>query len=305
MPAKKGSVEALYKAVCAKDVAKVRALIASGADPNEQSKNYDERTIDIAVRPPGNDELGVALVEGGATATHTDQYGFTPLHYAAHLGRVRTVAALLRAGADPNAKSTAASPSFEKMSKGATPLKVASNPAIKKLLEAAVKAAGATAGGAKATAASPFAKKLEQLRDWRSNDLDFEGGEPEVDALLGFDAGAYFAALGQTGDGSVFAIWSPKGGADEPKDGAVVFLDSEGAVNSAVAGSLDEFLSLLAYGTGWIRAAAAGKPPTATKARGDIKKTFGVAPATDPSSLAATARASKPSLKDWLKKQTK
>ncbi len=302
MPAKKGSVEALYKAVCAKDVAKVRALIAAGADPNEQSKNYDERTIDIAVRPPGSDELGVALVEGGATATHTDQYGFTPLHYAAHLGRVRTVEALLRTGADPNAKSTAASPSFEKLSKGATPLKVASNPAIKKLLEAAAKAGGATAGGAKA---SPFAKKLEQLREWSSNDVDFEGGEPEVDALLGFDAGAYFAPLGHTGDGSVFAVWSPKGGADEPKDGAVVFLDSEGAVNSAVAGSLDEFLSVLAYGTGWIRAAAAGKPPAATKARGDIKKAFGVAPATDPSKLAAAARASKPSLADWLKKQTK
>jgi hypothetical protein len=204
------------------------------------------------------------------------------------------------------------------MTKGATPLKVAGGAAIKELL------AGVTTVG---LATNAFAKKLDHLRGFYSSAIDFEGGEPEVDGLAGCETEGYLFPIGQTGSGSVFALWSSKK-TEEPKDGPIVYLDSEGDPRCAVARSLDDFLSVLPFGTGWIHDAARGTPSpakqslaaaaTAQEAAEDQdgkpvlagkpyadwwKGQFGVAPAKDPEGLVAAARSAKPTLEAWIRKK--
>ena len=317
-PGSKAAITKLYAAVVAQDPSKVRDALSAGADPNGQSDRYSYSALKIAVGPMGHDDVAVALVEAGADPHQADEDGFTPLHYASHLGKARACEALLRAGADPNAVSTARSASFEGMTKGATPLKVADNAAIKKLL------AGATTVG---LSTSPFAKKLDQVRAQHWLALDFEGGEPDVAALAEFDPEGYLTTIGQTGNGSVFALWSTRQ-TKEPKDGAVVYFDSEGEPCCAVARSLDEFLSVLPYGTGWLYGAALGKPSAAKQALAEVaaelqteedehgqsvlggkryaswwKAAFGVPPAKDPAAIVKAAKAAKPSLEAWLRKK--
>lgn len=310
--------DALFDAAVDKDVDRVREALAEGADPNFQSDDYDMTVLSAAVGPNGDEDVALALIEAGANPRQTDECGFTPLHYASYFGNVRVCEALLRVGADPNAISKARSPAFEGMGKGATPLAVADNPSVKKLF------AGVTTVGLET---SPFAKKLQRLREWHSRGADFEGGEPEVDALARFETEGYLTAIGQTGNGSVFALWSSKK-AKEPKDGTVVYLDSEGEPCCAIAQSLDEFLSVLPYGAAWIHDAASARASQPKKALAAMaaelekernadgrpmldgkryatwwKATFGVSPAKDPASIVAVAKGRKPSFERWLSKK--
>ncbi len=85
------AARSLHAAAGAGDLARVARLLAGGARP----------------------ESGSGANEGHRRARERDAGGFTPLHYAARAGHVAVAEALLRAGAEADAATTAG---------GATPL---------------------------------------------------------------------------------------------------------------------------------------------------------------------------------------
>ena len=99
-------------------------LLERGADPNRASR-YNGAPLHASASH-GNVALIELLVANGAAIDGRDQRGWTPLHVAAFQGRVDAVAALLRLGAQPNLVTP----------DGKTPLLLASNAKIRKLLPA-------------------------------------------------------------------------------------------------------------------------------------------------------------------------
>ena len=94
----------LTLAVRAGDVARTRALLASGADPN--------RSVGVNGWPPllhavHKNQLGTAaaLIDRGASIDKGGPEGMTPLMMAAGYGNDAMVDLLLRGGADPRIKA--------------------------------------------------------------------------------------------------------------------------------------------------------------------------------------------------------
>jgi RNA polymerase sigma factor (sigma-70 family) len=124
----------LIRAVERADVAEVRRLLESGADPNEVPKRGDKNTALIhafAVREPMMSQIVALLVEHGADVNvRYTQWGYTPLYMAAARESAGCVRYLLAHGADPKLASKS----------GKIPLDRArekGNPEVIRLLEAA------------------------------------------------------------------------------------------------------------------------------------------------------------------------
>ena len=92
----------LRRAASAGDVAKVRALLDAGADPNAGNR-YGATALSFAC-DKGHTEVVKLLLERGAKIDVTDSfYNSTPIVWAAMKGHAEVVGALLAKGADPKA----------------------------------------------------------------------------------------------------------------------------------------------------------------------------------------------------------
>lgn len=80
----------------------VRVLLEAGADPGAEDL-VDRATCLHAAAEAGHAEVVVELVRGGAKLESRAVSGQTPLRWALSMGRVGAAAALLSAGADPDA----------------------------------------------------------------------------------------------------------------------------------------------------------------------------------------------------------
>jgi ankyrin repeat protein len=93
----------LEEAVRKNDLAAALALLAAGADPNRRTDVYTP--FELAASEGRTDFIEPMLLVG-ATRDAVGDHGFTPLMLAVHYNHPATVAALLRAGADPNRPAT-------------------------------------------------------------------------------------------------------------------------------------------------------------------------------------------------------
>ncbi len=99
------------------DPATFRFYLDHGLDPN--ARDAASRPILFAAIAGGNDSLVDVLIAAGANVHQAEPLGATALHVASLHGRAAMVAALLRAGADANAKASSAT---HGMRGGTTPL---------------------------------------------------------------------------------------------------------------------------------------------------------------------------------------
>ncbi len=97
---------ALFGAIAADRDYVVGKLLEAGADPNQRFG--EEAALHQAVGAPVDmrpeecaAEMVRVLLDAGADANARDGAGVTPLHHAAHQGRVDCLKLLLAAGADP------------------------------------------------------------------------------------------------------------------------------------------------------------------------------------------------------------
>ena len=183
------------------DVATARALLEGGADVNaaepllvfdarvdvEESQTSGRTPLLVAsqsvvatsgweygleVTPSTHEALAIFLLGVGADPNVPDSIGRTPLHAAVETGRASLVAALLRQGADPNARLVDAPPPFKgdfvsyDRYVGATPLWLAAgarvpNVEILRLLTAA----GADPGLAAADGTTPLMAAVGMIQN--------------------------------------------------------------------------------------------------------------------------------------------
>jgi ankyrin repeat protein len=81
----------------------VRAILATGADPDADAENpFKVRPLHSACAT-GDRDSARALLAAGANPNVAQQGGYTPLHSAAHLDDAELTALLLEHGADPRA----------------------------------------------------------------------------------------------------------------------------------------------------------------------------------------------------------
>lgn len=83
-------------------------LLASGGEAAVDSPGYRNRTpLHLAVLAHGDPGVVRLLIDAGANTSRPNAalHGITPLHTAAHHGRVEAMRLLLEAAANPNAKS--------------------------------------------------------------------------------------------------------------------------------------------------------------------------------------------------------
>jgi len=81
----------------------LKALLVTGADPNEAFGEFGERPLVAALREGRADNFAI-LLQGGADPNASDSAGATPLHRAALVDAAPRVLDLLEAGADPTAR---------------------------------------------------------------------------------------------------------------------------------------------------------------------------------------------------------
>ncbi len=94
------------------DLGKVRALLSSGANPNDT--DVDGRTVLIHAATSGNAPLACLMLDNGARTNVVDKTGNTAMHYAAERGNTEVLRMLLDAKTPPDLSNKA----------GATPLMV-------------------------------------------------------------------------------------------------------------------------------------------------------------------------------------
>jgi hypothetical protein len=97
--------QALMRAVDEGDVARVRVLLAAGADPNAAAE-YGETALMRAVAK-GDLEVVEVLLDAGGDVHAKSENGFTPLFMAVFFGHVAIARALLARGSDPSAPTRA------------------------------------------------------------------------------------------------------------------------------------------------------------------------------------------------------
>ncbi len=90
-------------AVRKKDLAAAVVLLAGGADPNRRTDAYTP--FELAAFN-GRSVFIEPMLRAGARRDEVGDHGFTPLMLAVHANHPATVAALLRAGVDPNQRAT-------------------------------------------------------------------------------------------------------------------------------------------------------------------------------------------------------
>jgi len=312
----------LYQACSNANVDDIALALKAGADPNAAHDEYSQSALLNALM--ADCARGAALlVEAGATVTTIDEDGLTPLHFAAMFGDAVLVGLMLAKGANPAAVSKSAHPVHPYFKKGSTALDIAKRFGDKELIAAfsqkpAAKPAGKTTAKAKTLS---FDDKLATLRALAISAVDFEGCDDRVsDALAGKGRGKSLVSICMTGSGSIFALYrkSPK---DALETAPVVYLDSEGDPRGVVAQSLDEFLTLLPFGTGFLYDALAGS--RASKAKGAGQKalantseevgvrdgksfvdwwsaTFAANPAGDPIAIIGAAKKACADVEKWL-----
>ncbi len=139
------------------DAAKVRALLAAGADPN--AKTREGRTaLHVAAGQPALVDVAKMLLDKGADVKALDVAGLTPLHLAATAGSAPMVSLLLAAGAPVNARAA----------NGATPLIAAamsgSNAAVRALLAAGADAKAVTKRNVSALGPAAYWGHVETMR---------------------------------------------------------------------------------------------------------------------------------------------
>ncbi len=153
----------LYNSAGKGDVAKVRSLLAAGADPNEHSALYlNETALHMAVLKSRLDVARLLIEHGADINAEASVFGGigrrkhfgTPLHYAACVGQAAMVQLLLESGADPDLGPGICSGSNESVDKdNGTPLQLAEkhgHTIVASLIKAAISSKlGLTAGGAK------------------------------------------------------------------------------------------------------------------------------------------------------------
>ena len=95
----------IHLAINTGDADILRFLISSGADVNAITTVQGETALHIAVRL-GNEDLVGVLIENSALVDKTElNEGYTPLHSASLKGSEAIVRRLIKAGADPEAKT--------------------------------------------------------------------------------------------------------------------------------------------------------------------------------------------------------
>jgi hypothetical protein len=87
------------------DLAKVRALLAEGANPDTRHREWGFTALHSAAGT-GNVELVELLLENGANVNTPDVTGATPLHEAAKRGHLKAAELLLAHGADVNRQTS-------------------------------------------------------------------------------------------------------------------------------------------------------------------------------------------------------
>lgn len=145
-------------------------------------------------------------------------------------------------------------------------------------------------------------KTLTRIRGFFDRDIDFEGNkDPIGEGFLGFDAGDAFTTVGESGSGSKFAVWTPSP-TDKIDTSPVVYLDSEGTPQAVVARSMDELLTLLPYGTGYIHDVLAGSVRSKARvvASPAALKKLGATPAKKPATVIAAAQKVAPDFDNWI-----
>lgn len=143
----------LFKPAAKGDVARISALLASGADPNEHRTAYANRIALHLAAAKSRTEAVRLLIEHGSDVNAVDSGDGTPLHYAACEGNAEIVQLLLQAGANPAPPSAGCYfPSVSKKDQG-TPLQLAEqhgHTMAAQLIRAAIASRlGLTAGSAK------------------------------------------------------------------------------------------------------------------------------------------------------------
>jgi ankyrin repeat protein len=89
----------LHRAVEHNDAVSVAALLHHGANPNRQNYPFKQTPLHYAAIYD-NPTILLALIKAGANVNARDQYGETPLHYAAGSASVDIIQALINNGAD-------------------------------------------------------------------------------------------------------------------------------------------------------------------------------------------------------------
>jgi hypothetical protein len=93
--------QALMRAVDEGDVARVRVLLAAGADPNAAAEYGETALMRAAAR--GHVEVVETLLDAGGDVHAESENGFTPLFMAVFFGHADVARALLARGSDPSA----------------------------------------------------------------------------------------------------------------------------------------------------------------------------------------------------------
>lgn len=115
---------ALYNSAQSGDTAKVAALLAAGADPNEKYGNVGDETPLHAAAVKGNLEAALLLIEKGADV-NARAGASTPLHYSICSGSAEMVRLLLEKGANPEPGKGCCNNIFCKPKYAETPLALA------------------------------------------------------------------------------------------------------------------------------------------------------------------------------------
>jgi peptidoglycan hydrolase-like protein with peptidoglycan-binding domain len=96
----------LFTAALNGDLQTVKDLIGSGADVNARAPQANNSTALMIAAYKGNIEMLHALLDTGAQVNVENDFGFTALILASQEGRTEAVQVLLEAGAEVNAKTT-------------------------------------------------------------------------------------------------------------------------------------------------------------------------------------------------------